>query len=78
MTVKVITFRELQRLTVKEIQSYGELVITVDGKDCFKLVPVDSQPAKRATLTDKLTELPLSKHRQAEGMTAQLANYVPY
>ena len=65
MTVKLISFRELQRLTVKQLHEWDEVIITVDGLDTWKLTHIDSQPTKAKTMTVKLTELPLSKHKQA-------------
>jgi len=77
MTVKVISFRELQRLTVKELQSYDQVIITVDGEETFKLIRIDSQanimtaklpPVDSQRNTKKLIELPLSKKRQADSI----------
>lgn len=81
MTVKVISFRQLQRLTVKELQSYGEVIISVDGEDKWKLSLIDSQATKSDYVDSqpvspiKPGDLPLSKHRQATGQTAHLAQY---
>ena len=43
-----ITFRQLQRMTVKELRqliSEGEVIVTVDGSPGFLLTHVDSQPS---------------------------------
>ena len=71
MTVKVISFRELQRLTVNALHEWDDVIISVDGVETWKLTRIDSQAGEASTLTvkarkaDKMTELPLSKHKQA-------------
>jgi len=80
--LKQITIRQLVR-QASQLQEWLPCEVVKDGEVIALLLPPNvahdvRQPIERATKSDKLTELPLSKHRQAEGMTAQLANYVPY
>ena len=69
--LRQITKRQLDRQgSVAKIKEWMPFELTLDGEVVALVMPpslVDSQPAKRATLTDKLTELPLSKKRQSAG-----------
>jgi hypothetical protein len=51
--------------------------VMADGEVVFVAYDVNSvvEPPKANTKCDKLTELPLSKHKQATGMTARLAQW---
>ena len=81
--MKQITIRELRRLaSATSLREAMPCEVTSDGEVIGYLVPRMEhdvrQPTKATTKCDKLTELPLSKHKQAQGQTAQLASYVPY
>jgi len=81
--MKQITVRQLVRQS-SQLQEWLPCEVVRDGEVIALMLPPNvahdvRQPTERSTMSDKpLTELPLSKKRQAAGMTAQYANYVPY
>ena len=80
--LKRITTTQLVRQPSR-IEEWLPCELVRDGEVIALMLPPNAshdvrQPIERATKSDKLTELPLSKHKQAQGQTAQLASYVPY
>jgi len=78
--LKQITIRELRRLaSATSLREAMPCEVTSDGEVIGYLVPHMShdvrQTSTRDTKCDKLTELPLSKKKQAAGMTAQLSRF---
>ena len=78
--LKQITIRELRRLaSATSLREAMPCEVTSDGEVIGYLVPHMShdvrQPTKATTKCDKLTELPLSKKKQAAGMTAQFSRF---
>jgi len=78
--VRQLTKHDVNKLSVAKLKELLPFEVVGDGEVAFVCHDVNNVEAKPKAKHDvnTMTELPLSKHKQAEGMTAQLANYVPY
>ena len=77
--LKRITTTQLVRQPSR-IEEWLPCELVRDGEVIALMLPPNvahdvRQPTERATKSDKLTELPLSKKKQAAGMTAQLSRF---
>jgi len=80
--LKQITIKQLRQLRSATIRDSIPFELVSDGEVLGVLiahdVPLANKVSTKTSHDVPLADLPLSKKKQAAGMTAQFANYVPY